>query len=105
MGLPSLDYDPARSPSSYAPNDAFTMSLNMREFLSLLLKSRDGMESITIQYDVDIDIYLPAQPNKTKTYRILYLTKSDGPKRGQGKISFNDTIEYQILDAIIRAGG
>jgi hypothetical protein len=97
MGLTAVHYNDARDPKSHAAEGEFTMSEDMRQFLSVLLQVRNDLESITIHYD------LTRRGHAPKAYRILYATKGEGPKRGQGSISYNDTIDYEVVDGVIAA--
>lgn len=97
MGLTAVHYDDARDPKSHAVEGEFTMSEDMRQFLSVLLQVRNDLESITIHYD------LTRRGHAPKAYRILYATKGEGPKRGQGSISYNDTIDYEVVDGVTAA--
>lgn len=98
MGLTSVHYDGARVPKSHLVQGDSGVSVDMQGFLSDMFQLRAGLESISIRCNVS------RQGQLSKTYRALNVALTDGPKRGQRQMFYEEHVDYEVVDAVIAAG-
>jgi hypothetical protein len=95
MGLKSLDWDEEDDVYHTRPRvEGETISADLKAFLSLLLQARPDLKMINLCCDVVI----PSRGLPPLSFRYTTAIKSDGLLSWQNMITFDDYIDYDVVD-------
>jgi hypothetical protein len=95
MGLKTLDWDEEDDVYQTCPRvEGETISADLKAFLSLLPQARPDLKMITLCCDVVI----PSRGLPPLSLRHTTATKSDGLLSWQNMITFDDHIDYDVVD-------
>jgi hypothetical protein len=95
MGLKTLDWDEEDDVYQSRPRvQGETISADLKAFLSLLLQARPDLKTITLCYDVVI----PSKGLPPLSFRCTTATKTDGHLSWRNMITFDDYIDYDVVD-------
>lgn len=95
MGLKTLDWDEEDDVYQTRPRvEGETISADLKAFLSLLLQARPDLKMITL----GCDVVIPSRGLPPLSFRYTTATKSDGLLSWQNMITFDDYIDYDVVD-------
>jgi hypothetical protein len=95
MGLKTLDWDEEDDVYQSRPRvEGETISADLKAFLSLLLQARPDLNTISLCCDVVI----PSRGLPPLSFRCTTATKTDGHLSWQNMITFDDYIDYDVVD-------
>jgi hypothetical protein len=95
MGLKTLDWDEEDDVYQTRPRvEGETISADLKALLSLLLQARPDLKTITL----GCDVVIPSRGLPPLSFRYTTATKSDGLLSWQNMITFDDYIDYDVVD-------